>query len=197
MPIAFDRDVGGYIIADKDHYDGPRYELPGIWLSGVQAFGVLTMVNVLMSIDPGILRQTLNPLRSMVKQILSLDVARPPPVDDKLAIEMAYREDYDPEILRHLSAALYKDQEVNLSCLGPSAVPVRYSLQRFALTLDGWFIDGYNRATETVNRIPVQVIAAVDILNQPAIRLRFKDWVGQWETERGRVIPHDYRTPTP
>lgn len=192
MPIAFDRKTGGYIIADKEQRDGPRYELPGIWLSGAQAFGVLTMVNVLMSLDPGILRQTLNPLRSMVKQILSLNVVHPPPVDDKLAIEIAYRDDYEPEIFRRLSAALYKDQEVNLSCVGPGAVPVRYSLQRFALTLDGWFVDGYNRVTETVNRIPVQAIAAVDILDQLAIRLRFNDAADRWEAERGSVIPHNY-----
>jgi predicted DNA-binding transcriptional regulator YafY len=194
MPIAFDRDAGGYIVADKGQRDGPRYELPGIWLSGAQAFSVLTMVNVLMSIDPGILWKPLSPLRSMVKQVLSLDIERPPPVDDKLAIEIAYRDDYDPEIFQSLSTALYQDHEVRLSLVGSTAPPNLYSLQRYALTLDGWFVDAYNRSTEAVNRISVETIASVEILGRPAVRLRYREDPARWETARGAVIPHDYPT---
>jgi hypothetical protein len=162
MPIAFDRELEGYVLASSREYNGPRYELPGIWLSGAQAYGLLTLTNVVMTIDPGVLSKALEPLRSMMKQILSLDIDRPPPVHDKLAIEIAYDDVGDSEVFGLLSGALYSDKRVAI-ILRDGAQIQGLSLQRYALTREGWFIDTLDNRGEKILRFAVSDIVTVKV----------------------------------
>ena len=51
-PIVFDRDAGGYrLILEKGA--GPRYQLPGMWFSPNEALALLTMHQMLESLDSG------------------------------------------------------------------------------------------------------------------------------------------------
>jgi len=160
MPIAFDRELEGYVLASGREYNGPRYELPGIWLSGAQAYGLLTLTNVVMTIDPGVLSKALAPLRSMMKQILSLDIERPPPVHDKLAIEIAYDDVGDSEVFGLLSGALYSEKRVAIILRDGTQI-LGLSLQRYALTREGWFVDALNSRGEKILRFAVRDIKSV------------------------------------
>ena len=51
-PIVFDREEGGYRL-NLDKGTGPRYQLPGMWFSPNEALALLTMHQMLESLDSG------------------------------------------------------------------------------------------------------------------------------------------------
>lgn len=184
MPIAFDRDAMGYVIGNEDMDYGPRYELPGIWLSASQATAVLALVNVCLSIDPGVLGRTLRPIRFLMKQIAGLPTADVPPVWDKLSIELPERRDYQERVFEALSDALYRERKVIL--LASAGVPLSssYSPLRFALTPEGWFLDAIDDGSSSVSRFNIDILKSVVVMEQAAMSLY---WDGEcWVGENGK-----------
>lgn len=67
-PILFDRERGGYRFDTPG--DGPRYELPGLWFSEAEAAALVTMSELLVHIDGGLLQRHVEPLRARIDAIL-------------------------------------------------------------------------------------------------------------------------------
>ena len=51
-PLVYDRDAGGYRY-DKPN-GGPRFELPGLWFTSEEILALMTMHQMLESLDTGI-----------------------------------------------------------------------------------------------------------------------------------------------
>ncbi len=177
MPIAYDQEMEGYVLANMDEHVGPRYELPGIWLNSREASAMLTLANVVSALDPGILGHTFSPLRNWIKRIARLDYSRLPDISEKLSIELAFGKRYNPEIFSAISSALYRDFQVELDLFGRDETLVHASLQRYVLTWNGWLIDVLVEDPERVLRIPMENICSVRELRIPAKRLKVdEDW---------------------
>ncbi|MCW5887651.1 MAG: HTH domain-containing protein [Anaerolineales bacterium] len=164
MPIAYDREANGYFIATEDIHHGPRYEIPGLWLSTNQAAAILTLLNVCLAIDPGIL-SSLRPLRSLFKQIVGLPRDPMPAVEDKLAFElgdfrMAYRKTFEA-----LSRAMYQEKRVELRVDIKGFPSGRFSPQRFVLTTHGWVLDAMSHRKREIVRIPIAAIESVRVVD--------------------------------
>lgn len=177
MPIAYDRDFEGYVLANQDEHVGPRYELPGIWLDSSEASAMLTLTNVVAALDPGILGRTFSPLRGWVKRIARLDYHLLPEISEKLSIELLFGKRYAGEVFRAISSALYRDFQVDIKLFGHEEVLSQASLQRYVLTRNGWFIDVFVENPERVMRVPMENIREVRELRTPARRLEVdKEW---------------------
>lgn len=186
MPIAYDREAEGYVLAQPGDHPGPRYELPGVWLSVPQIYAVLALTNIVMSIGPGFLRQKISPLRYLAKQIVGLPTDRPPPFDQKVSFELPRSEDVSPAIFQTLSEALLSNNQVMLQFSGKPSIAHRFSLLRFVLTTQGWRLDGFSEESKTVVRISTEAIAKANILDMPATQLQ--NWDNEWQDEQGQVI---------
>jgi len=69
-PIVFDRDEGGYRL-NVDKGTGPRYQLPGMWFSPNEALALLTMHQMLESLDSGgLLGPHIEPLKKRLIALL-------------------------------------------------------------------------------------------------------------------------------
>jgi len=169
MPIAYDREANGYILANStDVRHGPRYEIPGLWITGSQAAAMLTLVNLCMSIDPGVLRPLL-PLRSLFKQIMGLPPIVMPPVDDKLAFELKGFRVERTQTFEALARALYQELQIELRADLPNVLPAgRYSPQRFVLTENGWMLDALSHEANLVVRLPLTKVTSFISTNQKA-----------------------------
>lgn len=69
-PIVFDRDLGGYRFETTPQV-GPKYELPGLWFSPQEALALLTMYQLLESLQPSLLGAHVKPLLSRLTALLS------------------------------------------------------------------------------------------------------------------------------
>ena len=69
-PIVFDRDQGGYRLG-TDKGLGPKYQLPGMWFSPNEALALLTMHQMLESLDAGgLLGPHIAPLKERLLELL-------------------------------------------------------------------------------------------------------------------------------
>ena len=185
MPIVYDRMADGYVLADKAGPLGPRYELPGVWLSESQAYAVLTLTNVLMALGGDILGPTLLPLRMRVKGSIGLRTESPPPIWERISIEIPI-EDFSLRELRIVAEAMYSKKQASFTIAGTNGGQKRFSLQRFALTARGWHVDAYSEGEGTVFRIPISSVRVATLLKPSATQL---EWVeSHWEDVMGRKI---------
>ena len=67
IPIAFDRDLGGYKLEIADS----REELPGLWFSQEEILALLTIQNMIGQLEPGILGPKLKPLQKRLDEMLT------------------------------------------------------------------------------------------------------------------------------
>jgi predicted DNA-binding transcriptional regulator YafY len=162
MPIAYDRDDNGYFLATENVHHGPRYEIPGLWLSANQAAAILTLLNVCLAIDPGIL-SSLRPLRSLFKQIVGLPRDPMPAVEDKLAFELGDYRLAHRKTFEALSRALYQEKRVVLQTTAKKLPAGHFSPLRFVLTTSGWVLDALNHKTRAVVRVPISAIKSVRV----------------------------------
>ena len=73
-PIVLDRDSSTYRLIPNGNA-GPSYMLPGLWLTPAQAYAVLTLNNMVEKIAPNVLGPFLDPMRGLLKQMLTHDQA--------------------------------------------------------------------------------------------------------------------------
>ncbi len=72
------RDYGAPIEYDKDHKGyfytvGVAFELPGVWFTHDELFGLITAHALLAGAEPGLLNDTLQPLRKKPDKLLSTE----------------------------------------------------------------------------------------------------------------------------
>jgi len=65
-PIIYHRDANGY------HYDpeAPEFELPGLWFNETELFALLSVEQLLETVQPGLLAPAIGPLRTRIRQLL-------------------------------------------------------------------------------------------------------------------------------
>jgi predicted DNA-binding transcriptional regulator YafY len=68
-PIVYDRDHNGY---KYDLADGAMYELPGLWFNASELHALLTVQQLLTSVEPGLLDPHLKPLQKRIGDLLEL-----------------------------------------------------------------------------------------------------------------------------
>ncbi len=69
-PLEWDRAKKGYVIRD-DLAEGGRFELPGFWFDSSEIFSLLTMLQLVEGVQPGLLSEYVAPLRSRLREMLS------------------------------------------------------------------------------------------------------------------------------
>jgi len=67
-PIEFDREAGGYRLGEPRV--GPRYQLPGLWFSASEIHALLTALQLLSNLQPGLLETRVAPLAERLRAIL-------------------------------------------------------------------------------------------------------------------------------
>ena len=68
-PIVWDRERNGYCFTALAK-DAPRYELPGLWFNASEMHALLTMLHLLRNLEPGMLREHVEPLRDRLIGLL-------------------------------------------------------------------------------------------------------------------------------
>src|SRR4051812_21454245 len=67
-PIEYDRELGGYRFGKQGA--GPRYELPGLWFNASEIHALLTMQQLLLNLQPGLLEPHVAPMLERLRDIL-------------------------------------------------------------------------------------------------------------------------------
>ena len=72
-PIVYDRSQGGYRFdgtIGKGTRAGPKHELPGLWFNSSEAYALLAMQQLLKEIEPGLLSDQVETLKTRLRALL-------------------------------------------------------------------------------------------------------------------------------
>ena len=140
-PIIYDRARRVYRIESNDGA-GTRYMLPGLWLTPAQAYAVLTLNNMVEKIAPNVLGPFLDPMRSLLKQMLGEADFPLYGLDRKIEIDMPAMPAIGDLDFENLIEALIHEQPARFTVRTKAGLEhtVDGTPEKLRITAGGWSV---------------------------------------------------------
>ena len=133
-PIVFDRDRGGYVLAESGF--GPQYELPGLWFSDREILALLTMHRLLEDLDPGgLIGDRVGPLVERLESLLGQGAGGAKAIRERVRIVAAQDRPVAPRFFERVGSALVGRQRLELAFPGRASVEVTDGGALYKVTL--------------------------------------------------------------
>ncbi|MGA7950769.1 MAG: WYL domain-containing protein [Thiobacillaceae bacterium] len=166
-PLIHDPERGGYLY---DVQSG-RFDLPGLWFSADEILALLTLQNLLASLQPGPLDEQLAPFKTRLEKILDTQQLGNGEAQKRIRIlSMAARSKQMHHFQTVASAVLQRKRLVidyyNRDRDETSSREV--SPQRLAHYRDNWYLDAWCHSKKGLRIFAVECIRRADSLNKSA-----------------------------
>ena len=187
-PIVFDRDAGGYRF-DKPGI-GPRFQLPGLWFSAEEILALMSMHQMLDSLDPGaLLGRRLKPLLARLEKALATDAAPAQEVIRRVKIVPSQRRRVVIQWFELVARALMSRRRIRIDYF------TRYrnerstrevSPQRLVHYRNNWYLDAWCHRSDSIRMFALDSIENAVLTDARAKDVSLKQ-VDQ-DTKRGYGI---------
>ena len=167
MPIAFNRDLGGYTMA-PGHDDT---ELPGLWFNQEELLSLVTIQQLLEQLEPGLLGAKLKPLHTRLVQLMekhglaSQDVAR------RIRILNVGKRVVTAQSFEVVAAATMARKRLRISHFSRQngkTTEREVSPQRLVHYRDNWYLDAWCHMREDVRSFSIDAITQIKVLDTAA-----------------------------
>lgn len=163
-PIVWDSHSGAYYL-DSAKQTGPKFMLPGMWISPEQAYALLTLNNMVEKIAPSVLGPFLDPMRGMLKRMLyeaNFDFYG---LDRKIEIDMPAMPSLGDLDFSNLLDALIQEQRASFVVQSPAGLEQTISGTpiKLRITAHGWSIQIQPQPTSepvTISVADIQKVVA-------------------------------------
>lgn len=143
MPIAFDRDRGGYCYTDAGR---EQFELPGLWFNPSELLALMTSHRLLAEVQPGVLQPYIAPLQQRIEGLLEHKHAGSKEIFKRIRILPLGNRIAKLEDFQKVTDALVsrKQLRIEYSSRGRDELTERWvSPQRLVYYRDNWYVDGW------------------------------------------------------
>jgi len=140
IPIRYDRARNGYFL-DRSQ----AYELPGIWFNASELYALLAAQQLLERTEPGLLAETLAPLKRKIEQILAADHLGAGELAKRVRILRMAGRGPGKEFQR-VAGALIERRRMHIRYSGRTSGETTerdVSPQRLAHYRDNWYLDAW------------------------------------------------------
>jgi predicted DNA-binding transcriptional regulator YafY len=158
-PIEFDRAANGYRFGKPRA--GPRYELPGLWFNATEIYALLTTLQLLGNLQPGILGAEVPALVDRLRAILDSGDHSWKEVEKRIRIFQPERREGNATWFSVIAAALLKRSRLFIRHYNRNEDRVterEVSPQRLVHYRDNWYLDGYCHLREDLRSFSVDAI---------------------------------------
>lgn len=165
-PIVFDRERGGYRF-DAQSATGPKYELPGLWLSGQEAFALLTAHELLEHLEPGLLSEHIAPIKSRLMALLAHEHITPDTVARKLNLVQKMRRHLPSKFFTPVAHATLTERRLQITHFNRhSGEQTERLISPLRLThyRDNWYVDAWCHQKAAVRSFSIDAIQSVQLL---------------------------------
>ncbi len=172
-PILWDRERRGYRLQDRGGY-GPRYELPGFWLSAHELYALLGAQQLLSEIEPGILSARLAPLQTRLQRLLEAAGHPSHTIGERVRILSHARRPVEAQVFDPIAQALMNRRRLELRAWNRARDEVNtrsVSPQRLVHYRDNWYLDAYCHWREALRSFAVDAIRQARIQPEAAIEI--------------------------
>jgi predicted DNA-binding transcriptional regulator YafY len=158
-PIEFDRHANGYRFGKPRA--GPRYELPGLWFNATEIYALLTTLQLLSNLQPGLLGAQVPSLVERLRAILGSGDHSWQEVEKRIRIFQPEQRQSNAAWFSVIAAALLKRSRLWIRHYNRNEDRVterEVSPQRLVLYRDNWYLDGYCHLRENLRSFAVDAI---------------------------------------
>lgn len=169
-PIAYDAGRGAYFYdqgTDLPSFER-RYQMPGMWLTADETYGVLTLFNLLKDIDPGFLSAFVQPIRPIMKKLLIAQDYVMQGFDKKIEVDLPRFINASQAIARKAFQATLREVPITIvtKSAGP-CTPLYVQPLKLVLRETGWAFRVRNLVSEQIEEVPISDIESVVDSNGP------------------------------
>ena len=158
-PIEYDRELNGYRFGKPR--SGPRYELPGLWFNATEIYALLTTLQLLSNLQPGLLDGQVAPVLERLRSILGTGDHSWEEVVKRMRIFLPERREGKSEYFSVVAAALLKRSRVwirHYNRKEDRETEREVSPQRLVHYRDNWYLDAYCHLREDLRSFAVDAI---------------------------------------
>jgi predicted DNA-binding transcriptional regulator YafY len=169
-PIEWDREARGYRFT-QPITGAPRYELPGLWFSPEEIRALLTMQQLLSSLQPGLLEPHVKPLLARLRALLGTGEHAAEEVERRIRIiHLGARRLALPHFERVANAVLDRSRlHIVYASRGSNQRTEReISPQRLVHYRENWYCDAWCHLREDLRSFAVDAIEAAEPLERKA-----------------------------
>ena len=168
-PIEYDRALNGYRFGKPR--SGPRYELPGLWFNAAEVQALLTTLQLLSNLQPGLLDGQVKPVLDRLRAILGAGDHSWEEVVKRMRIFLPERRTGKAEHFSVVGAALLKRSRVwirHYSRKDDRETEREISPQRLVHYRDNWYLDAYCHLRQDLRSFAVDAVREARLLDTRA-----------------------------
>lgn len=169
-PIEWDREAQGYRFAAPQN-GAPTYELPGLWFTSGEIYGLLAAQKILGEIEPGILAQRIAPLRTRLAKLLETAGQPASEVAGRVRLLSMGRRNVEPRQFARIAKALLERRRLRITAYvrGRDEETERLiSPQRLVHYRDNWYLDAWCHLREGLRTFALENIRQARAMSEVA-----------------------------
>jgi predicted DNA-binding transcriptional regulator YafY len=163
-PIEYNRGLNGYRFGRPR--TGPRYELPGLWFNAAEIHALLSTLQLLSGLQPGLLDGQVSPVIERLRAILGSGDHSWEEVARRIKIFQPERRAGKAAHFSVIAAALLKRTRVwirHYNRKDDRETEREISPQRLVHYRDNWYVDGYCHLREDLRSFAVDAIREAEL----------------------------------
>lgn len=170
-PVEYDREANGYYYA---RHGETAFDLPGLWFSASELLALVSLLELLAGLGPGLLDSALRPFRQRLEQLLqtqSLGIAELP---RRLRLLPLAGRSAPPEVFRTIAAATLQRRRLAVRYHARSDDGQRervLSPQRIVHYRNNWYLDAWCHLRSGLRIFALERLEQVRALDEPALEL--------------------------
>jgi predicted DNA-binding transcriptional regulator YafY len=172
-PIEYDHGLNGYRFGKPR--SGPRYELPGLWFNATEIYALLTTLQLLTNLQPGLLDGQVKPVLDRLRSILGTGDHSWEEVARRMRIFLPERREGKAAHFSVIAAALLKRTRLwirHYNRKDDRETEREVSPQRLVHYRDNWYLDAYCHLRTDLRSFAVDAIRDAVLKDTPAREVR-------------------------
>ena len=163
-PIIYDVEQGGYRF-DKPNV-GPRYELPGLWFTAEETSALLTMHELIVNLEPGLLGKHVNALRTRLERIVEEAGTSYGDVASRIRLISSGHRRKKLLTFERLSRALLERKQIDIVHFNRSNASEsnrQLSPQRLTYYKGNWYLEAWCHTRDALRQFSVDAIRGLNV----------------------------------
>jgi len=168
-PIVWDRERRGYRY--QQNAGAEQFQLPGLWFNTSEIQALLSMDALLANLQPGVLSNHIEPLRSRIRMLLDEGDHSADEIARRIRIVPHSAKTYRSEYFQDLCQALLSRKRVDLTYYSrpsDSSSERRVSPQRLIYYRDNWYLDAWCHLRHGLRSFSIDAIKALGLTPEAA-----------------------------
>jgi predicted DNA-binding transcriptional regulator YafY len=166
--ITYDAASGGYRYSSDDVY------LPGLWFSERELYSMLLMHSLLDRLQPGIVREELEPFEQKLRGLLGKSAKRAESILERIHLTAAPQRRVNPEHFQAVCDATLRRKKLRLHYFTRTRAADTdriVSPQRVLYYRGNWYLDAWCHEKGTPRRFAVDAIREAAVLEEAALEM--------------------------